>query len=172
MAVAAAAKPGDLELLMDVSGRVPRFIRSDSGKLRQVLTNLVGNALKYTDQGTVTVRLDARPEGGSASLVLIFEVEDTGKAPINLTRDSAFDDTQPAFSPDSAHVAFRSERDGGGIFVMGATGDALPTGRCSERLIGTASSIRLACGARQWLSSSNAAQERRGWTLRSTRVTV
>jgi CheY-like chemotaxis protein len=78
MAVAAAAKPGDLELLMDVSGRVPRFIRSDSGKLRQVLTNLVGNALKYTDQGTVTVRLDARPEGGSASLVLIFEVEDTG----------------------------------------------------------------------------------------------
>ena len=72
------ALANNLELLMDVSERAPRFIRSDSGKLRQVLTNMVGNALKYTDQGTVTVRLDARPAGGSASLVLILEVEDTG----------------------------------------------------------------------------------------------
>jgi Tol biopolymer transport system component len=46
-----------------------------------------------------------------------------GKNPVNLTRDSAADDTQPAFSPDGERIAFRSERDGGGIFVMGATGE-------------------------------------------------
>jgi Tol biopolymer transport system component len=46
-----------------------------------------------------------------------------GKNPVNLTRDSAFDDTQPAFSPDGERIAFRSERDGGGIFIMGATGE-------------------------------------------------
>jgi eukaryotic-like serine/threonine-protein kinase len=47
-----------------------------------------------------------------------------GKNPINLTPDSAVEDTQPAFSPDGERIAFRSERDGGGIFVMGATGES------------------------------------------------
>jgi Tol biopolymer transport system component len=48
-----------------------------------------------------------------------------GKNPINLTKDSPADDTQPAFSPDGEHIAFRSEREGGGIFVMGATGESV-----------------------------------------------
>jgi len=47
----------------------------------------------------------------------------SGATPINLTRDSAVDDTQPAFSPDGEQIVFRSDRDGGGIFVMGATGE-------------------------------------------------
>jgi Tol biopolymer transport system component/serine/threonine protein kinase len=46
-----------------------------------------------------------------------------GKNPINLTKDSPVSDTQPAFSPDGQRIAFRSEREGGGIFVMGATGE-------------------------------------------------
>src|SRR5882724_4738985 len=48
-----------------------------------------------------------------------------GKNPINLTKDSAADDTQPGFSPDGDRIAFRSEREGGGIFVMGATGESV-----------------------------------------------
>ena len=47
-----------------------------------------------------------------------------GKNPINLTKDCSPDDTQPAFSPDGEQIAFRSEREGGGIFVMGATGES------------------------------------------------
>ncbi len=43
---------------------------------------------------------------------------------VNLTKDSVSDDSQPAFSPDGQHIAFRSERDGGGIYVMNANGDA------------------------------------------------
>jgi len=43
-------------------------------------------------------------------------------SPLNLTSDSPFADTQPAFSPDGDRIAFRSDRDGGGLFVMGATG--------------------------------------------------
>src|SRR5262245_11005718 len=46
-----------------------------------------------------------------------------GRNPVNLTRDSTADDTQPVFSPDGERIAFRSEREGGGIFVMGATGE-------------------------------------------------
>jgi Tol biopolymer transport system component len=48
-----------------------------------------------------------------------------GKNPVDLTKDSSADDTQPAFSPDGEHIAFRSERNGGGIFVMGATGESV-----------------------------------------------
>jgi Tol biopolymer transport system component len=48
-----------------------------------------------------------------------------GKNQINLTKDSPADDTQPAFSPDGERIAFRSEREGGGIFVMGATGESV-----------------------------------------------
>jgi len=49
----------------------------------------------------------------------------SGQAPINLTSDSPADDDQPAFSPDGEHVAFRSERDGGGIFIMARTGEGV-----------------------------------------------
>jgi Tol biopolymer transport system component len=48
-----------------------------------------------------------------------------GGKPLNLTADSPADDTQPAYSPDGQTIAFRSERDGGGIFLMGATGESV-----------------------------------------------
>jgi len=44
---------------------------------------------------------------------------------VNLTRDSPDDDTHPAFAPDGDRIAFRSERDGGGIWVIGATGESV-----------------------------------------------
>ena len=46
-----------------------------------------------------------------------------GKNPTNLTKDSAADDKQPAFSPDGERIAFRSEREPAGLYVMGATGE-------------------------------------------------
>lgn len=48
-----------------------------------------------------------------------------GKNPVNLTKDSPANETQPAFSPDGERIAFRSEREGGGIFLMGATGESV-----------------------------------------------
>lgn len=48
-----------------------------------------------------------------------------GKNPINLTKDCSAHDGQPVFSPDGEQIAFRSDRDGGGIFVMGATGESV-----------------------------------------------
>lgn len=47
-----------------------------------------------------------------------------GKA-INLTEDSKLDDYEPSFSPDGQKIAFRSDRDGGGIYIMGATGESV-----------------------------------------------
>src|SRR4029078_11432604 len=48
-----------------------------------------------------------------------------GERPINLTPDSLTNDDHPAFSPDRVSFAFRSERAGGGLFVMGATGESV-----------------------------------------------
>jgi Tol biopolymer transport system component len=48
-----------------------------------------------------------------------------GQNAINLTSSSPADDDQPSFSPDGERIAFRSSRDGGGIFVMGRTGEAV-----------------------------------------------
>jgi eukaryotic-like serine/threonine-protein kinase len=54
----------------------------------------------------------------------VYLLRASGRRPINLTEDSRAEDTQPAFSPDGEHIAFHSSRQGGGIFVMGATGES------------------------------------------------
>ena len=48
-----------------------------------------------------------------------------GRNMVNLTADSRSDDTQPVLSPDGGRIAFRSSRDAGGIFIMGATGESV-----------------------------------------------
>ena len=53
-----------------------------------------------------------------------------GRNSTDLTKDSQADDTQPAFSPDGERIAFRSEREGGGVYLMGATGE--PVVRLSD----------------------------------------
>ena len=54
----------------------------------------------------------------------IFVQRVGGHNPLNLTRDCALEDTGPAFAPDGERIAFHSECEGGGVFVMGATGES------------------------------------------------
>jgi PAS domain S-box-containing protein len=74
---AEAAHAKGLELLCLIHHDVPSALRGDPGRLRQVLTNLVGNAVKFTEKGEVVLRvsLAASEEG---SVVVRFEVRDTG----------------------------------------------------------------------------------------------
>ncbi|MGZ8780781.1 MAG: protein kinase domain-containing protein [Thermoanaerobaculia bacterium] len=60
--------------------------------------------------------------GGAAADIYLQRV--SGRNAINLTKRCAMADIQPAFSPDGTMIAYRSECDGGGIFIMGATGEA------------------------------------------------
>ena len=63
-----------LHLIVEYAEDVPRYIRTDQVKLRQVLINLINNALKFTQEGGVSVRVGSR----KTSHTLYFEVEDTG----------------------------------------------------------------------------------------------
>ncbi|MBV8400707.1 MAG: PAS domain S-box protein, partial [Acetobacteraceae bacterium] len=78
-ALAVRAHKKGLELVCQVQADVPDALIGDAGRLRQVLLNLVGNAIKFTDQGEVVVRIEAAadlaPEG---QVGLRFTVQDTG----------------------------------------------------------------------------------------------
>lgn len=66
-----------LRFLSEKVGDVPRWIITDEGKLRQVLINILGNAVKFTDEGGIALRIRAKTGKGD-SVDLQFEVEDTG----------------------------------------------------------------------------------------------
>ena len=69
------ANEKDLQLLVDQSSTFPRFIIGDEARLRQILINLIGNAIKFTQQGGVTLRLGSKQNNIAH---LMIEVEDTG----------------------------------------------------------------------------------------------
>jgi signal transduction histidine kinase/CheY-like chemotaxis protein len=70
------AQTRDLELHLEILPGVQRGLIGDPIRLRQILINLVGNALKFTEQGSVTLRVE--PEPGGAAGCLRFSVVDTG----------------------------------------------------------------------------------------------
>jgi len=72
-----AAQKG-LELLYQVDRDVPMFIKGDDLRLRQIITNLVGNAMKFTEVGEIFVRVRNAGAYSDGSMVLEFEVKDTG----------------------------------------------------------------------------------------------
>ncbi|MBF0332700.1 MAG: response regulator [Alphaproteobacteria bacterium] len=74
---ARAAEHG-LELRVEVADAVPGRVMTDGHRLRQVLFNLVGNAVKFTESGSVTLGLACEPEPGGERSILRFSVTDTG----------------------------------------------------------------------------------------------
>jgi PAS domain S-box-containing protein len=66
-----------LELLCEVAPDVPEAVKGDSNRLRQVLVNLVGNAIKFTDEGEVVLKAQVEAKDGQ-DRILQFIVSDTG----------------------------------------------------------------------------------------------
>ena len=67
-----------LSFSLEIASDVPQYIQADSGKLRQILINLLGNAIKFTQQGGIILRAHARPLPIAAMIMLTIEVIDSG----------------------------------------------------------------------------------------------
>ncbi|MGE4553345.1 MAG: response regulator, partial [Desulfovibrionaceae bacterium] len=72
------ARQGGVALEADLAPDLPAWVCGDAARLQQVLSNLVGNALKFTDRGGVTIRVRSLPAGDPERRRVFFGVEDTG----------------------------------------------------------------------------------------------
>jgi signal transduction histidine kinase/DNA-binding response OmpR family regulator len=116
--LAATADGKGVDLVSQVDGGVPSMLMGDPARLRQVLTNLAGNAVKFTDAGEVVVRVwDAGRDNGTVKVR--FEVRDTGLGITPEAQAALFD----AFSQADASTTRR----------FGGTGLGLAI---SQRLVG------------------------------------
>jgi len=116
--LATQARQKGLEFSSEIAPEVPDWLYGDAGRLRQVLLNLVGNALKFTQQGSIRVRVDMLSEQAD-EIELGFSVTDTG---IGIPREKQ----QAIFEP------FR-QADGSTTRIYGGSGLGLAI---SARLVG------------------------------------
>ena len=132
-----------LQLVFDRTSDVPRYVRADEAKLRQVLINLLGNGIKFTATGTVSLRVFAieSPEEEEMApdspprLWLQFEVEDTGSGISPEERDRLFEPFAQTAS---------------GLRMRQGTGLGLPIARKFVELMGGEMTVEseVNCGSR------------------------
>ncbi|MCP4140346.1 MAG: hypothetical protein GY755_08675, partial [Chloroflexi bacterium] len=115
-----------LRLLFECDAGVPQYVRTDANKLRQVLVNLLNNALKFTKEGGIQLsanseQLSEQPEALNTDTCLLFTVKDTG----------------PGIAPDDADSVFDAfiQSDSGQQSQEG-TGLGLPISRKFVRMMG------------------------------------
>lgn len=102
----------DIELLVRVTPDVPAMVLGDAGRFRQIVTNLLGNAIKFTERGHVLVELDSQPID-NGEVMLTLRVEDTGLGISKEKLDSIFE----KFSQVDASSTRRHEGTGLGLAI-------------------------------------------------------
>lgn len=83
-----------LQLIINQANDLPQYIKADERKLRQVLINLIGNGIKFTKQGSISVNVKSQPlniQSDEYSHALCFEVKDTGAGISPEDLDSLFE---------------------------------------------------------------------------------
>jgi len=119
-----------LSVRTEFSFPLPKFVQTDPVRLRQVLINLVGNAIKFTERGEIVVAVSLQQRNGDG--VLRFDIRDTG---IGMTRQQV----------DALFNAF-SQADGSTTRRFGGTGLGLVISRRLAQMLGGEISVESAAG--------------------------
>ncbi|MBI5441236.1 MAG: response regulator [Deltaproteobacteria bacterium] len=133
--VRVVARNKGLPLALDVESGVPRTVRGDRGRIGQVLLNLVGNALKFTDAGGVSVTVGvAGPTGPTGPTTQTGQTGQTGRTRLLFT----VTDTGIGISPDQLEVIFEnfSQANPAHHVTYGGTGLGLSISRQLVGLMG------------------------------------
>ena len=109
--VSSRAVEKDLELIVRVDPALPSCVVGDVGRIRQIVTNLVGNGVKFTERGHVLVDVEGRVEDGVANVT--FRVEDTGIGIPEAMLETVFD----KFSQVDSSSTRRHEGTGLGLAI-------------------------------------------------------
>lgn len=146
-----------LDLHVDQRSNFPRVISADESKLKHILINLLGNAIKYTLKGQVILRLQTESEDLNDPLVLICEVEDTGIGIAQKDLSRIFDAfvqvgtmaeqhgtglglviTKQYVELMGGHISVNSELDKGSLFRV-----SLPASRVDESAIESTNEVNV-----------------------------
>lgn len=103
----------DLEMLIDISPEVPRFIWADSMRLKQILVNLLNNALKFTEQGEIKLYSKVVKDKYDGKMVLRFGVKDSGAGIAEHKQEEIFE----AFSQEDSSITKRYGGTGLGLTI-------------------------------------------------------
>ncbi len=117
----------NIQYKVECAGDIPASIEGDQAKIRQVLFNVIGNAVKFTDGGSITVRLCQQP--------LPTEAAEPDKEPVLLEIDIV--DTGDGIAPEEFEKVFSTfEQTASGKGKSGGTGLGMPISRAFARLMG------------------------------------
>lgn len=119
----------DIRLILEMLGDIEKYITTDEGKLRQILINLISNAVKFTQDGGVAIRVKTEKES-DGKILLVVEIEDTGPgiAEEDMPRlFQVFEQTHAGISAGGTGLGLALSREfarlmGGDITVMSVLG--------------------------------------------------
>jgi PAS domain S-box-containing protein len=103
----------NIELLLNISTEIPRFIWTDALRLRQVLINLLGNAVKFTKEGEIEFKIELLQRGENGNCIIRFSVRDTGIGIDPSNQKKIFE----AFSQEDASINRRYGGTGLGLAI-------------------------------------------------------
>lgn len=129
----------DLELSLEILDTVPDQVLGDPQRLRQVLLNIMGNAIKFTDEGGVTLRVSAGEQIANR-VVVTFEVADTGIGIAPENRGKLFE----SFSQVDASMARRYGGTGLGLAISKRLVDCMQGSVTFDSVLGSGSTFVVA----------------------------